>query len=120
MSTNAILAYPNTDGTIHATYVHYDGYIEHTGRMLANHYNDGVAAHSICHAGYLSCVEPTLKESVENSVNRSKPSVYESLDQMLNDLSDGPIEYIYLWTMNGKWVVLSDQHNVYSVNSEAA
>ena len=123
MSTNAILAYPNTDSTVTATYVHWDGYIEYTGQMLADHYNNGVAAYNICHAGYLSSVETTLEQSLAESVNSGDPFTYNSMEEMFRVLKDDPgIEYIYVWTIDGKWVVLSNTHYVYSIeiNNRAA
>ena len=115
MSTNAILAYPNADGTVTTTYVHYDGYISYTGKMLAFHYNNGVAAYNICHTGYLSSIEPTIGKSLSASVNSQSPVVYDSLDEMFNDLDDPAIEYIYVWTLDGEWVVLSKWHEIYSI-----
>lgn len=38
MSTNSAIGMLNPDGTIRAIYAHWDGYPEHNGRILLNHY----------------------------------------------------------------------------------
>jgi len=39
MSTRATIAHVNADGSFHATYLHFDGYPEHAGVILDQHYN---------------------------------------------------------------------------------
>jgi hypothetical protein len=39
MSTNATITLKNDDGSYDSIYVHYDGYLEHVGSVLKEHYN---------------------------------------------------------------------------------
>ncbi|XZE33683.1 hypothetical protein SH501x_004477 [Pirellulaceae bacterium SH501] len=38
MSTRATIAHSDSDGSHHATYLHFDGYQDHAGRVLKEHY----------------------------------------------------------------------------------
>lgn len=39
MSTRATIAFATSDGSYQATYLHFDGYPEHTGIILSQRYN---------------------------------------------------------------------------------
>ena len=40
MSTHSTIGLQHEDGTITAIYCHWDGTIEHNGRILVDHYGD--------------------------------------------------------------------------------
>ena len=40
MSTRSNIAIENRDGSITSLYCHYDGYLSHNGKILAEHYSD--------------------------------------------------------------------------------
>ena len=44
MSTNSVVAYLRSDGSIVSSYVHYDGYETGVGMTLLEHYNDDKSA----------------------------------------------------------------------------
>ena len=116
MSTNALIAYvdPVTRKAT-ATVVHWDGYIEHTGNMLAQHYNTPRDAEAICSMGYLSYVD----ENVDIQGGVDTPIKYDSLDEMIRLFNHSyEFEYLYVY-FGGQWSVLSSDHPVYPVNSAA-
>ena len=39
MSTRSYIAYKDVDGTVKGAFCHYDGYLEHNGKILFEHYN---------------------------------------------------------------------------------
>ena len=47
MSTNALVAYLNEDGSVVSSYVHYDGYTIGVGEMLLENYNLRVLARDL-------------------------------------------------------------------------
>ena len=44
MSTNSVVAYLRSDGSIVSSYVHYDGYETGVGMTLLEHFNDDKSA----------------------------------------------------------------------------
>ena len=40
MGTRSTIALEYADGTVHQVYCHWDGYLEHNGRILQEHYLD--------------------------------------------------------------------------------
>jgi|LakMenEpi03Aug12_release.lakeMendotaPanAssembly.Ray.scaffolds.fasta_scaffold00052_164 hypothetical protein len=63
MSTNSTIAIQNLDGTIHQIYCHWDGYVEHNGRILKEYYNTPAKVKQLVSFGGLSSLgircEPT-------------------------------------------------------------
>lgn len=49
MSTRSTIAYENADGTIKKVYCHYDGYLEHNGKILAEHYSNHADWKRLCY-----------------------------------------------------------------------
>ena len=56
MSTNAAIGMTMSDGTIHAVYLHWDGYIANggAGETLVEHYQDRVKVEKLIALGFLS------------------------------------------------------------------
>jgi len=56
MSTNAAIGMTMPDGTIHAVYLHWDGYIANggAGETLAAHYKDRAKVEELIALGFLS------------------------------------------------------------------
>ena len=56
MSTNAAIGMTMPDGTIHAVYLHWDGYIANggAGETLAEHYQDRAKVEELIALGFLS------------------------------------------------------------------
>jgi hypothetical protein len=56
MSTRATIAHVSADGSFHATYLHFDGYPEHAGVILDQHYNSIEEASALVAGGELRCL----------------------------------------------------------------
>ena len=52
MSTNSVVAYLRSDGSIVSSYVHYDGYETGVGMTLLEHYNSDKRALAVSVGGY--------------------------------------------------------------------
>lgn len=61
MSTRSSIATKCNNGKVKIVYCHFDGYLEHVGNMLLNHYNTQEQAEAIVDLGDISC----LYESIE-------------------------------------------------------
>ena len=57
MSTRATIACKQNDGRYAATYVHFDGYPERTGRILNRHYTEQAGAESLVSDGDIRCFD---------------------------------------------------------------
>lgn len=62
MGTRSRIAVANADGTFTSIYCHWDGYPEHNGRILHEHYGDEAKVQSLMALGNLSSLGPSLGE----------------------------------------------------------
>jgi hypothetical protein len=54
MATRSTIALEFADGTVQQVYCHWDGYLEHNGKMLAEHYSDPFKLRDLIDLGDLS------------------------------------------------------------------
>jgi hypothetical protein len=93
-----MIANHNEDGTVTATYCHYDGYISYNGQMLVDNYNTPEKAKAVAEAGYLSSLKADLYESVVNSVHNDPAVQYDSPQHFFDEAADYcGAEYLYLF-----------------------
>ena len=107
MSTNSVVAYLRTDGSIVSSYVHYDGYETGVGMTLLEHYNDDKSALGVAVGGYYSSLSEDLDASLNDSVHNDEPEMFDSMEEFETYLMENShLEFGYLWT-GGKWMVSS-------------
>ena len=107
MSTNSVVAYLRSDGSIVSSYVHYDGYETGVGMTLLEHYNTDERALAVSVGGYYSSLSEDLKESLEKSVHHDEPEMFDSMTEFEEYLMlNRHLEFGYIWT-GGKWMVSS-------------
>jgi hypothetical protein len=98
MGTHAMIGVYNQDGSVTASYCHYDGYLEGVGRTLINSYNNGYDAEVVARGGYLSALLDDYMISRQESVHSDSSTDYESVDEFLTfgfeDMGSG---YLYIW-----------------------
>jgi hypothetical protein len=99
MGTPSMIGIVNEDGSVTATYCHYDGYLEGNGRTLVNVYNSPHRALAVATAGYLSGLSENLNESIETSVHKNeKPVVYDSVKVYMKcGYNHASADYLYLF-----------------------
>ena len=87
-------------------YCHYDGYMEYTGKMLLDKYNDEIKVeYLITHVGgYASCLKETKEQTKEESVHNAPIKYFDSEEQLMEYCDDSDLEFIYLFK-NGVWYV---------------
>lgn len=59
MGTHSRIGYQLPDNSIISVYCHYDGYLEHNGRILAEHYQDREAVRQLIDGGSMSSLRTT-------------------------------------------------------------
>jgi hypothetical protein len=84
MATRSTIALEYADGTVHQVYCHWDGYLEHNGKMLLEHYSNPFILRDLIDLGGLSSLRATIgtkhafsqfdlpKEDVEAFVNLTR------------------------------------------------
>ena len=60
MATRSTIALEFADGTVQMVYCHWDGYIDHNGVILYEHYSDPFKLRDLIDLGDLSSLRPTI------------------------------------------------------------
>jgi len=60
MATRSTIALEYADGTVQAVYCHWDGYLEHNGKILFENYSDPFKLRDLIDLGGLSSLRPTI------------------------------------------------------------
>lgn len=127
MATRAYIGVQCDDG-IHAVYCHWDGYPEHAGRILKDHYSDFMKLCTLINHGDVSSIGPELGEKHSFDWFLDQKDLYEknkdlwttfygrdrgekdvdhrlyaSEQSFLNGASGAYAEYAYLFD-NGNWI----------------
>jgi|TARA_B110000977_G_C10820203_1_gene393870 hypothetical protein len=97
MGTSAMVGIIKEDGKIHASYVHYDGYVSHTGKMLIEHYNTPETAAQVSEGGYLSALERDYEVSRERSVNSDMMVSFDNKHAFVSQHTGFCTDYVYLF-----------------------
>lgn len=108
MGTSAIiiLEKENNQG-FDAVSVNYDGYLNHTGRMLLQHYNSVEKVQELIQLGDLSFLDQTLQESIFYHRDRNESWYNNNPRQSsrLHDLTMFDYSWAYLMDRDGTWKV---------------
>jgi len=108
MSTRSMIGIQNADGTVKAVYCHWDGYPEHNGKMLLNHYNDKKLTENLIKKGDFSFLAENIS-NIEYYVDRGDtdtgPKKYKNVAQFSHYMEDSWCEYFYILDAAGKWYV---------------
>jgi hypothetical protein len=60
MGTRSTIALEFADGTVQQVYCHWDGYLDHNGKILAKHYSDPFKLRELIDLGDLSSLAPSI------------------------------------------------------------
>jgi hypothetical protein len=60
MGTRSTIALEYADGTVDQIYCHWDGYLDHNGRILLNNYSDPFKLRELMDLGDMSSLGPTV------------------------------------------------------------
>jgi hypothetical protein len=107
MATRSRIGIENNNGTVSSIYCHWDGYPEHTGKILKDYYSDPNTLQQLLDLGDISFLKENLKDTIayhrdkgedlnpsfiHPDVNSFKPMEYE--------------EYGYVLTKDNEWVIV--------------
>lgn len=140
MATRSTIAIEHRDGTIEQVYCHWDGYLDHNGRLLLEHWTDPVKVCQLISMGDLSVLGAVIGD--EWSVIRAQhepltkfeePCTFYGRDLKQEDASSKKFkdfsdyaqnhhyqEYEYILRRDGKWYVQSRETNNRLIGLEEA
>ena len=114
MATRCSIGIKTKDNKFKAIYCHWDGYPEHTGQVLVEHYNDEEQIEKLFELGDLSFIDTTLDTCIAYHRDRGEKlhpaRVFETEKEMCDHFSDCWCEYFYIFK-NGKWYFIDDFGN---------
>jgi len=105
MATRSTIAIENADGTVEQIYCHWDGYLDHNGKILLNHYQDRSKVQQLIELGDLSSLDAEIDDCVfygrdkgEDNVKARRFDNYD--DYIVNAQTE---EFDYILRNDGKW-----------------
>jgi len=105
MATRSFIGIENEDDVIEAVYCHWDGYLEHNGVILFNHYNTRGKVSLLINQGGLSILGEKLKlcKFYSEMGEQIETHKYTNRQSYVDDCLDG-VDFIYLFTKENKWI----------------
>ncbi|TWT71544.1 hypothetical protein [Crateriforma conspicua] len=101
MSTRATIAVRRPSGDYLATYLHFDGYPEHAGRLLEANYLTAEEVETLVQRGDIRCLDSELGEP--EYYDAEVPSaVLPTLDSLLDYSRNCAATYVYIFD-DGQW-----------------
>ena len=71
MATRSTIALEFADGTVQQIYCHWDGYLEHNGQILQEHYLDPFKVQKLIELGSVSSLAPSIDKPAGHSFDKS-------------------------------------------------
>jgi hypothetical protein len=108
MATRSTIAMEFADGTVQQIYCHWDGYLEHNGKILFNHYVDPYKTRELIDMGDISSLCNTIEETKQGAYHFWRGE--ELRVAKFNDFQDYLAhhqyeEYEYILRKDGHWYV---------------
>ena len=99
MGTSSMIGiYNKEDGSVTASYCHYDGYVDGVGRTLFQHYNTQYDAEVVAKGGYISSLEEDYIVSRKEAVHSDAAIVYDTVDVFLKcGANYAGADYLYIF-----------------------
>ena len=99
MSTRARIGILNKDGTVTSTYVHSDGYTDHTGKMLKKHYSTEAKAKKLMKKGAtgIGFIDTTISKSEFSDHGNDMTRKDRGLVDYVRNADGSMAEYLYVF-----------------------
>ena len=108
MATRSTIAMEFADGTVEQIYCHWDGYLEHNGKILFNHYVDPYKTRELIDMGGISSLCNTIEETKQGAYHfwRGEELRVEKFNDFQDYLAHHQYEdYEYILRRDGHWYV---------------
>jgi hypothetical protein len=105
MGTRSTIALEFADGTVEQVYCHWDGYLDHNGAILQEHYSDPFKLKELLALGAFSSLCATVEATKETAYHFSRGEElvierYKNADEYFDTCSGEEYDYI-LRNING-------------------
>jgi hypothetical protein len=87
MGTRSSIAIKNPDGTVECVYCHWDGYPEHNGKILQEHYRNETKLRELLTHGDISSLAPKIGSKHDFDNRRPNECNFYGRDRCENDVS---------------------------------
>ncbi len=126
MGTRSTIGIQNADGTVTGIYCHWDGYLSHNGRILAENYTDEDKVRKLIGLGDISSLgphignqhdfdnAPTLSCNAYGRDRGEKDVAARTLHNWRQFCAENGQEYDYLFTPGAGWQV-STYNGIYDL-----
>ena len=131
MATRSTIAVVHQDGTVSQVYAHWDGYLDHNGRLLVDNYNSLMQAEALVALGDISSLAESIECPAGHSFNSpvegctvfygrdrgesgTKPKRYASFGNYQQELPQEEYNYCFV---NGRWIC-NDGNRTFDVAHE--
>jgi len=123
MGTRSTIALEFADGTVEQVYCHWDGYLEHNGRILAEHYMDPFKVKELVALGGFSSLSETVKATAETAYTQRGEDLtiekfkdfadyvanhqYEEYEYILRNVDGQATWFVSFYACEGGYVTLA-------------
>jgi hypothetical protein len=123
MGTRSTIALEFADGTVEQVYCHWDGYLEHNGKILATHYMDPFKVKQLLALGGFSSLCATVEATAETAYTQRGEDIsigrYKDFNEYKHEAQFEEYDYI-LRQVDGKAVWFVSDHDGAFVELEQA
>ena len=105
MGTRATIGIERNNGKVKFIVAYWDGYLEYTGKMLAEHYMDMDKVSKLVNGGWVESIQATVEGSKRTPQEKIVCMSVRPKTVLLKTFINQPIAYNYLFTKEGKWKV---------------
>jgi hypothetical protein len=122
MGTRSTIALEFADGTVEQVYCHWDGYLEHNGKILAGHYINPFKLKELIALGGFSSLEATVEGTAATAYTQRgeecriekykdiedyRANIYgEEYDYILRNVNGKAQWFVRSYATQGNWVAL--------------
>jgi hypothetical protein len=108
MATRSLIGINLNNGITKIIYCHWDGYPDHNGQLLVNHYNTPSAVFELMELGDLSSLGKTPAECDAYHRDKNQPwGSVEPRDVLTSELAavgeDYGVDYVYVYNDEFEW-----------------
>lgn len=105
MATRSTIAVRHADNTVSQIYCHWDGYLEHNGKILRSFYTTLEAAEALVAGGDMSSLDGTIEKCEYYTQRGEELNIrkFASIGDYARNRQDE--EFNYLWDQ-GQWKVI--------------
>jgi hypothetical protein len=118
MATRSNIGAIQEDGTIKAIYCHWDGYPEHVGATLAEHYDSPAKVAELLNLGDISSLGEDVS-TVESYASRGETGTgartYKDQEDWKQSAEDSGCEFLYLYQKNWKDEYVWAWYSIYNI-----